>query len=187
MVYHIWLIIELTLKLGVCHHVCVTGAHKRTCVDNQNMPNHHTSPYVQARKKKELPHTRRQSWMLPMELIWDEGLPLITEWHRRMCLSQIKCKAHLITMWVDTGTISNTKNYRTHCSTYPAEGSHLMFALFLYEDWYVHDDTADQYDVVNVRWWHLNQSTKTRKELNYSVADPGFPGGGDVNHKGWGC
>ena len=36
-------------------------------------------------------------------------------------------------------------------STYPAEGAHLMFALFLHEDRYVHDDAADQYDVVDVR------------------------------------
>ena len=28
---------------GVYYHVYVIGAHKRTCVDRRNMPNHHTS------------------------------------------------------------------------------------------------------------------------------------------------
>ena len=30
---------------GVCYHVYMIGAHKRTCVDRRNMPNHHTSIY----------------------------------------------------------------------------------------------------------------------------------------------
>ena len=30
---------------GVCYHVYVIGAHKRTHVDRQNMPNHCTSIY----------------------------------------------------------------------------------------------------------------------------------------------
>ena len=31
------------IQFTVCCHVYVTGAHKRTCVDHWNMPNHHTS------------------------------------------------------------------------------------------------------------------------------------------------
>ena len=54
------------------------------------------------------------------------------------------------------------KNWNTlkACRTYPAEGSHLMFALFLHEDRHVHDDAANQDDVVDVRGRHLDQSVK---------------------------
>ena len=40
-----------------------------------------------------------------------------------------------------------------------------MFALFLHEDGHIHDDAADQDDVVNVRRRHLDQSMK-KKEQN---------------------
>ena len=33
---------RLVKRLSVCCHVYVIGAHKRTCVDRQNMPNHNT-------------------------------------------------------------------------------------------------------------------------------------------------
>ena len=40
-----------------------------------------------------------------------------------------------------------------------------MFALFLHEDGHVHDDAADQDDVVNVRGRHLDQSEKKEQNL----------------------
>ena len=36
---------QLVKRPGVCYHVYMIGAHKRTCVDRRNMPNHHTSIY----------------------------------------------------------------------------------------------------------------------------------------------
>ena len=34
---------QLVKGWGVCYHVYMISAHKRTCVDRRNMPNHHTS------------------------------------------------------------------------------------------------------------------------------------------------
>ena len=36
---------QLVKRPGVCYHIYMIGAHKRTCVDHRNMPNHHTSIY----------------------------------------------------------------------------------------------------------------------------------------------
>ena len=66
---------------GVCYHVYVIGAHKRTHVDHWNMPNHCTSIYhkwmcvcVAALKVIVTRYTAQsvmQTCMLPRELIWE--------------------------------------------------------------------------------------------------------------------
>ena len=91
---------------GVCYHVYVIGAHKRTHVDHWNMPNHCTSIYhewmcvwVAALKVIGTRYTAQsvmQTCMLPRELIWEGGLPLILVWHRTVVgLSCSYCEVHL--------------------------------------------------------------------------------------------
>ena len=66
---------------GVCYHVYVIGAHKRTHVDCQNIPNHCTSIYhewmcvcVAALKVIVTRYTAQsvmRTCMIPRELIWE--------------------------------------------------------------------------------------------------------------------
>ena len=73
---------------GVCYHVYMTSAHKRTCVDCWNIPNHHTSicsyhVWVcvwMAAMKAIVPRgsaccLRHVTCMLPRELIWEKMAP----------------------------------------------------------------------------------------------------------------
>ena len=72
----------------MCYHVYVIGAHKRTCVDRQNIPNHYTSIYheymcvcVAAQKAIVTRYTAQDvMWtcMLPRELIWERVTPCHT-------------------------------------------------------------------------------------------------------------
>ena len=86
---------------GVCYHVYVIGAHKRTHVGHRNMPNHCTSIYhewmcvwVAALKVIGTRYTAQsvmRTCMLPRELIWE-----ILVWHRTVVgLSCSYCEAHL--------------------------------------------------------------------------------------------
>ena len=69
----------------MCYHVYVIGAHKRTHVDYQNMPNHCTSIYhewmcvcVAALKVIVTRYTAQsvmRTCMLPRELIWERVAP----------------------------------------------------------------------------------------------------------------
>ena len=70
---------------GMCYHVYVIGAYKRTHVDRQNMPNHCTSIYhewmcvcVAALKVIVTRYTAQsvmRTCMLPRELIWERVAP----------------------------------------------------------------------------------------------------------------
>ena len=70
---------------GMCYHVYVIGAYKRTHVDHRNMPNHCTSIYhewmcvcVAALKVIVTRYTAQsvmRTCMLPRELIWERVAP----------------------------------------------------------------------------------------------------------------
>ena len=91
---------------GVCYHANMIGAHKRTCVDHQNMPNYHTSIYhewvcvcvaaLKAIAIKDMCHLWLADLYIPQRS-WSgkEWLPFILVWHgKSMGLSCIyHCKA----------------------------------------------------------------------------------------------
>ena len=93
---------------GVCYHVYVIGAHKRTHVDCQNMPNHCTSIYhewmcvcVWQQWGWLLLGILHKMWCGPVCFpgSWSGRgwLPLILVWHRIVVgLSCSYCKAQLI-------------------------------------------------------------------------------------------
>ena len=79
---------QLVKGWGVCYHVYMTSAHKRTYVDHQNIPNHHTSicsyhVWVcvwMAAMKAIVPRgsaccLKHATCMLPRELIWERVAP----------------------------------------------------------------------------------------------------------------
>ena len=107
---------------GVCYHVYVIGAHKRTHVDHQNMPNHCTSIYhewmcvcVAALKVIVTRYTAQsvmRTCMLSRELIWERVAPSHTGvtqnsgWPSLQLLWSTSEKAQSLMWWAISNVVS---------------------------------------------------------------------------------
>ena len=131
---------------GMCYHVYVIGAYKRTHVDRRNMPNHCTSIYhewmcvcVAALKVIVTRYTAQsvmRTCMHPRELIWERVAPSHTGvtqnsgWPLLQLLWSAPEKA-LSLMWCAISNVVSLSLSLSYCKAHPIGTKHSLLVYYI--------------------------------------------------------